>query len=155
MALTNSQIPGIALRGGSGENGRGSFWTEPGTIYSAGWHASAVYYRLKAMEREGYKIVHAIYSYRTPILIEVEAPSGERVWLRWDVTYSATTGSRHLSQCWRIPSKWLPWDASVEDMIGVIEGYTVYVPPRKRDGIGSFRRGPVDRPSVRRKNGSA
>ena len=141
MSLTNSQVIPEILRGRDAENGRGSFWGSGSpsrwTRVERGYIPRRVAESLDAVAEKHGGLQAIIFSYATPIAVKIAG-----VWLRPDVTYSATTSSRHAPH---LPAscRWLPWDASVEDVENVLAGFTVYDPWKK-----AFRRGPVSREAV-------
>lgn len=147
MALTNSQVvPAIAAgRAENGvSNGTGSFWgtSNPSRFarVNRGYIPHAVGSALDAVAEKHGGVQAIIFSYATPIAVKIAG-----AWLRPDVTYSATTSSRHQSQLWQLDAKWLPADASVDDVENVIAGFVVYDPWKK-----SFRRGHAARPETQR-----
>lgn len=143
MALTNSQVvPAIAAgRAENGvSNGTGSFWgtSNPSRFarVNRGYIPHAVGSALDAVAEKHGGVQAIIFSYATPIAVKIAG-----VWLRPDVTYSATTSSRHQSQLWQLDARWLPWDATAQDVEDVIAGYVEYDPRS-----GKMRRGAVVRP---------
>ena len=67
-------------------------------------------------------IRQVIYSYCTPI-----AWLDGETWVVPDVSYSATTSSKHQSQLWRLrDSVSIPWDCGIEEYQRVLEGHMVY-----------------------------
>ena len=142
MALTNSQVVPAIMRGRDAENGRGSFWGSGSpsrwTRVARGWiQHTPVARSLDIVAEKHGGITGIIMSYATPLAVEIAG-----VWLRPDISHSRTTQSRHAPH---LPAscRWLPWDASVEDVENVLAGFTVYDPWKK-----SFRRGPVSREAV-------
>ena len=144
MSLTNSQVVPAIMRGRDAENGRGSFWGSGSpsryTRANRGYIPHRVAESLDTVAARHGGIQAIIFSYATPIAVKIAG-----VWLRPDATYSATTSSRHQSQLWQLDAKWLPADASVDDVENVIAGYVVYDPWKK-----SFRRGHAARPETQR-----
>lgn len=140
MALTNSQVVPEILRGRDAENGRGSFWGSGSpsrwTRVARGWIQHTPVARSLDIVAEKHGGIEAIVlSYATPLAVKIAG-----VWFRPDISHSPTTSSKHAPH---LPAscRWLPWDASVEDVENVLAGYTVYDPWRK-----TFRRGAVARP---------
>lgn len=142
MALTNSQVVPEIMRGRDAENARGSFWGSGSpsrfTRANRGYIPRRVGESLDAVAEKHGGITGIIMSYATPLAVEIAG-----VWLRPDVTYSRTTSSKHAPHLYQTGAKWLPADASVEDVENVIAGHTVYDPWKK-----AFRRGPVSREAV-------
>ena len=140
MSLTNSQVVTEILRGRDAENARGSFWGSGSpsrwTRANRGYIPRRVAESLDAVAEIHGGITGIIMSYATPLAVEIAG-----VWLRPDVTYSMTTSSKHAPNLWPLGARWLPWDASVEDVENVLAGFVVYDPWSK-----SFSRGPVTRP---------
>ena len=142
MALNNSQVVPEILRGRDAENGRGSFWGSGSpsrwTRVTRGWigHLPAARSLDTVAEKHG-GVDAIILSYATPIAVKIAG-----VWFRLAVTHSMTTSSKHMPH---LPSscRWLPADASVEDVENVLAGYVVFNPWTK-----SFQRGPVTREAV-------
>ena len=145
MALTNSQVvPAIAAgRADNGvSNGTGSFWgtSNPSQFarVNRGYIPSAVGQALDTVAAQHGGPQAIIFSYATPIAVKIAG-----VWLRPDVTYSATTSTRHATHLWQLGARWLPWDATAQDVADVIAGYTVYDPHAQK-----MSRGPVTRPGA-------
>lgn len=143
MALTNSQVvPAIAAgRANNGvSNGTGSFWgtSNPSRFarVNRGYIPHAVGSALDAVAEKHGGAQAIIFSYATPIAVKIAG-----VWLRPDVTYSATTSTRHATHLWQLGCRWLPWDATAQDVEDVIAGYVEYDPRS-----GKMRRGAVVRP---------
>jgi hypothetical protein len=143
MALTNSQVvPAIAAgRADNGvSNGTGSFWgtSNPSRFarVNRGYipHAVGSAQDTVAAQHGGPQAI--IFSYATPIAVKIAG-----VWLRPDVSYSATTSTRHATHLWQLGCRWLPWDATAQDVEDVIAGYVEYDPRS-----GKMRRGAVVRP---------
>lgn len=141
MRTNNSNVVSIIARGGIAENHTSSFWGADAaheSIFSArrGYLPEKVARALDeaANQLGGYQAV--IFSYATPIALKIAG-----VWLRPDVTYSMTTSSKHQSQLWQLGAKWLPADATAQDVRDVIAGYVEYDP-----ADGKMHRGPVVRP---------
>lgn len=142
MALNNSQVVPEILRGRDAENARGSFWGSGSpsrwTRVARGWigHLPAARSLDTVAEKHG-GVDAIIMSYSTPIAVKIAG-----VWFRLAVTHSMTTSSKHMPH---LPAscRWLPHDASVEDVENVLAGFTVYDPWKK-----SFHRGPVSREAV-------
>ena len=144
MSLTNSQVVPEILRGRDAENARGSFWGSGSpsryTRANRGYIPRRVAESLDTVAEKHGGITGIIMSYATPLAVEIAG-----VWLRPDVTYSMTTSSRHAPHLWRLDARYLPADASVDDVENVIAGYVVYDPWKK-----SFRRGHAARPETQR-----
>lgn len=143
MALTNSQVvPAIAAgRADNGvSNGTGSFWgtSNPSRFarVNRGYIPHAVGSALDAVAEKHGGPQAIIFSYATPIAVKIAG-----VWLRPDVTYSATTSTRHATHLWQLGCRWLPWDATAQDVEDVIAGYVEYDP-----ADGKMHRGAVVRP---------
>lgn len=66
-------------------------------------------------------ITGIIYSYSTPIAVRID-----NTWLVPDVKYSATTSSKHQSQLYILNPRYLPWDASEDDVYDILNGYVKY-----------------------------
>lgn len=144
MSLTNSQVVPEILRGRDAENARGSFWGSGSpsryTRANRGYIPRRVAESLDTVAEKHGGITGIIMSYATPLAVEIAG-----VWLRPDVTYSMTTSSKHAPNLWRLDARYLPADASVEDVENVIAGYTVYNPHTQK-----MSRGPVERPEAAR-----
>ena len=146
--VTNSEVASIVDRGGSAQNGRGSFYGSPvSAFFSAdrGWMP-----RIHAFYREGSHTVHlpetrslgreldkvaekfggyqaVIFSYATPVALKIDD-----VWIIPDVRYSATTSTKHQSQLWKLNGRYIPADATAEDIENVLKGYVEYGSRTKR-----------------------
>lgn len=143
MALTNSQVVPAILRGEYAENARGSFWGDGSpsrwTRASRGYMPHKVGKSLDIVADRNGGITGIIMSYATPIAVQIAG-----IWLCVDTSYSTTTSAKHMPH---LPerARWLPTDASVEDVENVLAGYTVYDPWKK-----AFRRGHAARPETQR-----
>lgn len=142
MALTNSQVVPAIAAGRDAENGTGSFWGSGSpsrwTRAHRGYIPEKVGRALDAVAEKHGGIEAIVMSYATPIAVKIAG-----VWLRPDVSYSATTSTRHATHLWQLGCRWLPWDASAQDVADVIAGYTVYDPHTQK-----MSRGPVTRPGA-------
>lgn len=140
MALTNSQVVPAIAAGRDAENGTGSFWGSGSpsrwTRANRGYIPEKVGRAMDAVAEENGGIEAIVMSYATPIALKIAG-----VWLRPDVSYSATTSTRHATHLWQLGCRWLPADATAQDVADVIAGYTVYDPRTQK-----MSRGPVVRP---------
>jgi len=125
--ITNAHIVPAAINGQTLD--AGNFWTTNDTKYGPTGHLPS---RLAAILRaRSAHIAQVIYSYSTPI-----AWLDNGVWIVPNVTYSATTSSKHQSQL-----RWarnLPWDAGMDEYLQVIAGATKYVPNPRNQSVGTY-----------------
>lgn len=139
--LNNDQIVGYANRGEAGQTKNGNFWTVPGFTGNCGFLPSDLYYGFRAINSQGvgHRIEQTIYSYSTPIAIKIDG-----VWIIPDVTYSATTSSKHATHLYRLRDRieYIPRDASVEEIERVIAGKQRYVRSHKSGVPGRYIPGP-------------
>ena len=144
MALTNSQVVPAIAAGRDAENGTGSFWGSGSpsrwTHAHRGYIPEKVGRALDAVAEKHGGIEAIVMSYDTPIAVKIAG-----VWLRPDVSYSTTTSTQHAPYLGQLGCRWLPCDASVEDVENVIAGFVVYDPWKK-----AFRRGHAARPETQR-----
>ena len=123
---TNNEIVPLAQRGVRAETATGNMSTEPGHTYYGG----CLPHRLQeAFRQMRGRISQTIYSYSTPIALCIDG-----VWIIPDVTYSATTSTKHQSQLWQLDGVCVPWDASLEEIERVIAGKMIYTGKGYRPG---------------------
>lgn len=128
MGKTNYDIVPAAKAGKDAKTTTGNFSTDhyrrefPRMYAPYTGHLPARLERiLHAAFREG-RISQVIYSYSTPI-----AWLDGDTWIVPDVTYSATTSSKHQSQLWKLSNvKYVPWDAGQSEYAQILAGATVY-----------------------------
>lgn len=127
MSHTNETIVTMALRGKNAHNGRGSMSTDhyraDFTRYGAPYvgHLPPRLVEILHARFTAGAITQVIYSYSTPI-----AWLDGDVWVVPEVTYSATTSSKHQSQLYRLHPLYIPRDAGMEEYMRVISGYARY-----------------------------
>ena len=137
--ITNKDVFGIVDRGGN-VSGYGRNFYGFGDLKKSWVRVDSEYVPKKvarsledlAQKRGGFEAV--LYSYATPIAVKIAG-----VWLAPDVSYSATTSTRHQSQLYG-RTKWIPGDAGLDELESVLDGYMEYDRYGKR-----YHRGPVRR----------
>ena len=139
MALTNYQVVPAIAAGRDAKNGTGSFWGSGSpsrwTRANRGYIPRRVAESLDAVAERHGGIEAIVMSYATPIAVKIAG-----VWLRPDVRYSTTTSTQHAPYLGQLGCRWLPRDASAQDVEDVIAGYVEYDP-----ADGKMHRGPVSR----------
>ena len=154
--LTIEQVCPVIARGGDAENTSGNFWgsgTAPSKYWTAdrGWMPQNYTYGARGarghsrpLGREldkaaeilgGYQGI--VYSFATPIALKM----GD-VWIIPAVSYSVRTG-RHMGNLYQLDGmrKYIPADASAQEIVDVVRGYISYDSHRK-----TYSRGYVTRP---------
>lgn len=114
----NDSIVGHARRGERAETTTGNMSTEPGRMYYTGYLPNKLVQAFASVRDE---INQVIYSYSTPIAVLVRG-----VWIIPNVTYSATTSSKHQTHLYQLGGRSVPWDCSPEELQRVIDGYMVF-----------------------------
>lgn len=142
---TNAQIVPLALRGMDGETTTGNMSTERivSTCYAHRTgqmpKAWAALYAERVREAKADQV---IYSYSTPIAWL----DREYGWIIPNVTYSATTSSKHQNRLYHLGGRSIsaPWDATPEDMRRVLDGRMLFVRAGKwgNGGWAGTRPGP-------------
>ena len=115
---TNDQIVPLAQRGVRAKTATGNMSTDPGQTYYWGYLPHRLQDAFRAIRE---RISQTIYSYGTPIAIQVDG-----VWIIPDVTYSATTSSKHQTHLWQLGGLYVPYDCSLDELERVIAGYMRY-----------------------------
>lgn len=127
MAHTNADIVPLAIAGRDGHTTNGNMSTDH---YREGFTRYGPPYvghlprRLADILHERFRagtVRQVIYSYSTPI-----AWLDDGVWIIPEVSYSATTSTKHQSQLYRLRGAYVPWDAGMSEYLQVIGGHTRY-----------------------------
>lgn len=127
MRYTNSDIVPAALRGEDAATYNGNFSTDhyrPGFTRYGAPYVGYLPPRLATILNQRFSagaISQVIYSYSTPI-----AWKDGDVWIIPEVTYSATTSSKHQSELYRLHGRYIPGDAGMDEYLRVLEGHAVY-----------------------------
>jgi len=138
--ITNQDVFRIIDRGGEVSGYSRNFWGgRPSDYFSAnrGYIPKKVAASLDALADNlgGYEAV--IYSYGTPIAFKIAG-----TWLAPAVRYSTTTSTQHQANLGNV--HWVPWDASLEELESIIDGYIVYDRHRNRYVKGRKNRGDAE-----------
>ena len=138
--LTIEQVCPIIARGGEAENTSGNFWgsgSAPSPYWTAdrGWMPQNYFYgergtvkHRRPLGREldeaarilgGYQGI--VYSFATPVALKM----GD-VWIVPDISYSVRTG-RHMGNLYQLGDvRYIPRDASAQEIVDVVRGYIHY-----------------------------
>lgn len=125
--LSNSEVVRHILWDSNAESSTGNLWG-----YGEAWRARQKRLNVGYIPEKVAKSLQAvadnlggvsgiIYSYGTPIAVRID-----NMWLVPDVKYSATTSSKHQSQLYILNPRYLPWDASEDDVYDILNGYVKY-----------------------------
>lgn len=135
--ITNRDVFGIVNRGGSVSGHSRNFYgyAEVGSYFSAnrGYIPKGVARALDALAERHGGYTGVLYSYATPIAVRIAG-----VWFAPDVSYSATTGSKHQGNLGIV--SWVPWDAGVDELESILYGYIKYDRCSKKYNRGPNRR---------------
>lgn len=147
MGYTNADIIPAANRGLTRETSTGNFSVEPGASYGlryTGHLPRPIQRAVSELVRDGgFRVKQVVYSYSTPIAILLT--DGEHsAWIIPDVTYSATTSTRHANRLHGLTgyTQSVPWDATAADIARVVRGVMVYARPWTRGKLGKWITGP-------------
>lgn len=127
MGFTNEQVARAAARGINAESSTGNMSTESYRTefprYGAPRGTGRLPSKLASILNDRFRvgaISQVIYSYATPI-----AWKDGDVWIIPDVTYSATTSSKHMPEVRRVlgfTALYIPSDCGTEEYLRVVEG---------------------------------
>lgn len=134
MGYTNADIIPAANRGISRMSATGNFRTVEGN--QSGLFTGYLPHSLAdAFRAATGRITQTIYSYATPIAWQID-----NVWIIPDVTYSATTSSKHASHLWNLDGRreYVPYDATADDIDRIVAGIMRYEPTSNRNNIGRY-----------------
>lgn len=134
MSYTNADIIPAANRGISRVSATGNFRTVEGN--QSGLFTGYLPHSLAAAFKSATgRISQTIYSYATPIAWKID-----NVWIVPDVTYSATTTSKHASHLWMLNGRreYVPFDATADDIDRIVAGLMRYERARNRNNIGQY-----------------
>jgi len=143
--LTNREIVTRALAGDNAVTTTGNMSTESYregfTRYGAPYVGSLphIWQRYLNNQFAQGKIAQVIYSYSTPIAW-LDRDHG---WIIPDVRYSITTSTKHQTHLYMLRGThvYVPWDATIDDLIRAVDGRLVFVRDSQGRAIGT-RPGP-------------